>query len=314
MTHTHTHTHTHTLFLTVTLILFSFFSTGCEKELLQPENLSVSVQKTTPLPAHIMARISFEEKMITTSPQWPKSITGGLKKQKGGEEYLTDFANLKKVIQIDTSGTHNMDVDYIEGNADIRMPIKMWNEIKDKTNPVDPKANPMKRYTIINGNYTAYGVNGSVLITAKFPQDSIPLIDTTASLGGKINSKLQLVPVDIANTKPIDEIANDYRKQGISCKVFGKNLLLMEQNVTTPKGNVLTKTVVNARNGLMERFASYNKEGKLSSVVLLSYKNVDGYYFPATIVDYAMGNLADGSWGILTKTIQARTNLTIETR
>ncbi|HXF90549.1 MAG TPA: hypothetical protein VNJ29_01310 [Candidatus Nitrosotenuis sp.] len=261
-----------------------------------------------------MVRITFEEKKFTTSTQWPKSTIGGLKKAHEGEEYLTDFANTKHVIQIDSSGVQNIDVTWIEGNADIRMPMEMWNDVKDKTNPVDPKSNPMIRYTLINGLYTAYGKDGSVIFSTTFPVDTIPPIDTTIIPSGKINSKINLVPVGLMSAKPINEIAESYRKKGIKCKVFGDYALLIEKEITTPKGNVLTKAVINARSGLPERIASYTTKGKLSNVVLLSYKDVNGYYYPATIVEYMMGNLADGTWGILTKTIQARTNLTIETR
>lgn len=282
--------------------------------MLQPETSTPVVDKTTSLPKHIMARISFEEKMITTSTQWPQSTVGALRKQNSDEVKLTDYANTRKTIEIDTAGVQNMDVVWIEGNADIRMPLEMWNEIKHKTNPVDPKANPMNRYTMINGQYTAYGVDGSVIFSATFPVDTIPSMDTSSVVGGKINSKLRLVPVNRVNTKPVEEIVSEYSKKGILCKAFGENAVLIDQNVQTPKGNLMTKTVVDTRSGLMQRAATYNTEGNLSSVVLFSYKDVNGYYFPATIVDYWMGKLADGSWGILTKTIQARTNLTIETR
>ena len=289
------------------MIIFSFYS--CQNEPLIPEpKIKKAGQQ---LPPGIVMQISYNEKTLRTSSQWPKSIVGGLRKTNDAEELLIDFQNVKTLIEIDTVGQLSTEVDYIESNADTHMPLELYDAIKDKINPPAPDDNPMTRYTINKGNYTAYGADGSIICTAQFPEDDISfLIDTTGTQAGT-NARIGLTPVSKRDNRPLSDIINNYRSKGIQCSLLGENEIIVEKNLTSQTKNLTAKAVFDARTGLLKRNAIYNNEGRLLNAEIFGYKNVDGYYFPATIVGYEMGNLSDGSWGIKTKTIKARTALKI---
>ncbi len=293
--------------LVFSLVLALVF-TACEKAVITTE--PVQVRQTEQLPKDIKFRISYNEKTFTTSTQWPESIIGG-DKTTSDEELLVDFQNVKTIIELDTSGYFSTEVEFIEGNADTHMPMELYSSIESKVNPPHANANPMARYTILNGIYTAYGIDGSEIFTGQVPNEKISdLIDTSlVHIGG--NPKIGLVPTNVINSTPLDQIVSDYQMHGIQCSIIGDGYLKLERNIATPSGNVRTKSIINARTGLLERNALYNTEGKLLSVLLNTYKDVDGYFFPATTVNYAMDYLSDGSWGISTKTVKTRSEIKI---
>lgn len=191
------------------------------------------------------------------------------------------------------------------------MPMELYSSIESKINPPQTNANHMVRYTIRNGIYTAYGIDGSEIFTGEVPNEKISdLIDTSSVQGGG-NPKIGLIPTNVTNNTPIDQIVSDYQMRGIQCSIIGEGYLKLERNITTPTGNVRTKSIINARTGLMVRNALYNTEGKLLSVLINSYKDVDGYFFPATTVNYTLDYLSDGTWGISTKTVKTRSEIKI---
>jgi hypothetical protein len=185
------------------------------------------------------------------------------------------------------------------------IPKELYDRIKNNMHPRHPQANPVKRYSIINNVYTAYGINGSVVSTRTFTMPP--------QLAGKIVSVPGAVSVNQAGER-VSGFFEHLKKNGLQYQMLGDKEAVYEEKIGSNSATSRTKIVFDVSTGLVSRMASYNKEGKLAEVQLTSYKTVNDFYVPYNIVTYRLGKQTSGDWGVIETTVEDRTNISIEKR
>ncbi len=261
--------------------------------------------------------MEYDEKKITTSSQWPQSIIsdGGLGKDAsaGDAEYLIDYSNTQLSFTVDDSGYISTRIDWIEGNTDIRMPLAMWDEVKDKTHPFHPDHRFTVAYEVKDGSITSYSEDGSTIATTPLPVNPIRVdvenlnIDSLLSIfGGGYSS-------DSSNAR-LATILDRYESIGASVQHHGESEILVNLPTSSNSGGQSTKLILNSVTGLVNRRAIYNSQGDLDALILNSYDLLSEMILPVQIITYDIGLQQNGDRGILTKTVQTRTNVSIQHR
>lgn len=288
-------------FAGLAVILCAFLIQGCEKEqLVQPKQ---TVKKSSSSPSFKAVSLSYDETATTTTTQWPAGTTAGFSKGTGDKHVrLKYYAKTHRNFTADTLGNYSVEVEYTESDADLGIPLELYNRIKDNMHPRHPQANPIKRYTIINDVYTAYGVNGSVISTETFTMPS--------QLAGKITSVPEAFPTAQAGER-VTGIFEHLKKNGVQYQMLGDKEAVYEEQIGGNSEAARAKIVFDISSGLVSRMASYNKEGKLADVQLTYYKTVSDFYVPHNIVIHRLDKLANGEWGMIETTVEQRTNIAI---
>lgn len=291
-------------FIIFAIILYAFCIQGCEQErLVQPEQIA---EKSVSNPSQKAISLAYDETAITTTTQWPGGIVAGLSKSPNNKHVrLKHYSKTHKKQMVDTLGNYSVEVEYTEGDAELGIPLELYNRIKENMHPRHPQANPIKRYTIINNVYTAYGINGSVVSTQNF---SMP-----ADLKGKITSVPGAIPIAQSGER-VSGLFEGLQNKGVQYTMLGDKEAVYEEQISNVPTIARMKIVFDVTTGLIKRTASYNKEGKLSEVELTHYKTVSDFYVPHNIVTHRLDKLANGEWGVIETTVEQRDNIKIEKR
>jgi len=279
------------------LLLFPFavFLFGCAEKLVQSESVDPA------LSAKPVSRISYDETSITLLYASASSnIVGELTKASGSQAgRLKDFSKTRRVVSLDADGSRNIEVTYLEGDEEIRIPMKLYNEIKGKMHPRHPQANPVKRYTIQKNVYTAYGIDGSVVFTKTFPE-----LAKSRGIGDAVPAKQA--------ADRMNALLSSLETRKIPYKMVGFKDLQIERPVATGGKVIKEKITFDAQTGLVKHMSVYRQDGNVSDVTTFLYENVSDHFVPSYIARLTYGTLQGGTWGVVEKTIERRTNILVE--
>jgi hypothetical protein len=282
------------------LVVFFVYSTGCERSIVQPEALNETPAQA--LSSNLLVDVSYDETITTVIPGTGMA-TGAMTKSSGGgtETVLKDYSKTHRRMTIDTAGNVFVEVTYIEGDADIRIPIDLYNRIKNGMHPRHPKANPIKRYTIINNLYTAYGISGDVVYTKTFEPPQKP----TVAFGG---AEHRLTKRDKTGER-MDNLFRGLEQKGIAYQLVGNRAVVYEETVQREGKTTKLKTMTDIKIGLPVRQARYNSEGQMEQVQVMQYANVNGQYTLGHLTTNRFGRTQSSDWGLKETTTESRANI-----
>ncbi|MFQ6606000.1 MAG: hypothetical protein ACE5D8_10705 [Fidelibacterota bacterium] len=258
-------------------------------------------------------RMEYDQETVTTSTRWPNHIIGRAgrgKTTEGEAEYLVDYANTHTTFTIDDSGYIGIRTDWLEGNADIPMPMDMWNQVKDETNPFHPDHKSKVAFELKDGTYTSYATDGSIIATYPYPADSLKLDTDLISIDSIAYYLGYTMSSDSADMKA--DIMNHLMQEGVNFRLLGDYEILVVKTKHSQEREFLVKMVVNTKTGRIQRRAMYDTQGNLDQVTLLSYDLISGMPFPVQIITYNIATNHNGERDIIAKTIETRSNISIQ--
>lgn len=254
--------------------------------------------------------IEYDNQMVTQSYKWPAStVTGTLGKTTGEEDkvYLVDFANTHTSISIDNQGYIYMKVEWLEGNSDIQMPEQMWEDIKDKTNPFNPKSIPIVAYEYDHGTYSTFDKNGGVIYSLPYEADSLRL-DINLFNPDEFARAMDSLNLLDSTSNRTDEIIESLESQGLSYSLLADTKVLVDNH--TEHG--ILKQVIDLKTGKVDREATYNDDGNLDLATFYSYDYSSHFPLPVQTTTYEVERLLDGTRGVVRRTTETKSNISFD--
>jgi len=283
---------------------------GCDlNEPLNWENSNTTVEEVAPY-----LKLEYDERMVSTSYTWPSYMVESIcmPKSSGGEnELLTDYANTSTTFIVDDLGYVSVRKVWNEGNADIRMPMEMWESVKDLTHPIPPDQRSITSYEYSGGTFTAYAGDGSIIESFLYPIDSLKIDIDEIDMNfvqDYFNGGYQ---TDSTNMN-VSELLNSYERNGGTHHELSSSETLVELPHSLSQDGSTIKMVLDRRSGQVNRHALYNHEGNLERMVRYSYDRSNNVAFPIQKMEFTAGRKPDGEWGLLGKTIWTRKNISLQ--
>ncbi len=277
--------------------------TACEKDpILKPE-------ETEPSESHLVAAIviSYDQTTITTSPQGTsptESSAGEMSLSATGTrtEVLRHFERTRRKMRIHDNGRASLEVEYLEGNSDINIPMELYQRIKHRLHPPDPARKPITRFTIINDRYTGYAADGSVVFSKQFPQ--LPVNPSAGLL------KAAAMDPGIKNATAIKE---QLERSGAQIRAMNNKEVVVERTITNPASPIgLKKEVVNLESGQIVHSVSYDRSGRPMLAERIKHEVVNDLPIPSVVVTHRYGESPSGTWVVRETTIEQRTKISVE--
>jgi len=276
--------------------------TGCEFE--KPIAINSSdPDRTINVPRF---QLQYDQIKARYALHWPGSLVhgDGLGKSADDNEtlFLLSYQNIHETMTVDENGYLSFMVDYIEGNEDIHMPMDIWNETEDVRPAQASDSNPVTQIITSNGVRQRLTANGDVVSSKQYDPEQF---------------RIDIAYLDSLNIDMCDTCMTNVRRRIQAMENSGENFTMLgEFQARTENEDVddvlfskVTK-VIDLRTGLVNRVATYDTQGRFSSVVLTNYAIVEGFPVTANIIAYGFGEV-NGNWQAKTVTHTDRMNITV---
>lgn len=246
--------------------------------------------------------ISYDETSISTSPPPPNSAGDGTTLQTGSTpRVLRHYERTRRTMTIHPDGSVSVEVRYLEGNSDIRIPMELYNRIKHRLHPPDPARKPITRFTIANNTYTGYAEDGSVVHVRSFPQQARGMANALT----KINAA---APMPNKATM-MEELA----KSGAWVQQLNEREIIIERVIADSRSQVaVKKEAVNTETWQTVRSVTYDRSGRPITAQRVQHQIVDGFPVPSLIVTYRYGEVPGRGWAVQQTTIEQRMNISVQ--
>jgi hypothetical protein len=94
--------------------------------------------------------------------------------------------------------------------------------------------------------------------------------------------------------------------------MVGLKDIMLDRQVVAMGRTFREKTLIDAETGLMKAMTIYRPDGKLSDVTTVRYEKVNDYLVLSYRARQLYGLHGNGSWEVIEKTIERRSNISVE--
>lgn len=243
--------------------------------------------------------------MYRSSAQWPQDFRATADPKKGAvttqeSEYvwfMEDYEHIQETQVIDEDGYLSYEKIYLNGDGELGMPAEMMLEAKPQMPYSDRWENPLVKTTFKDGKLTHWAKDGSVLNTYEMPKEHF-----------RVNPD-SLAPVDTADVSgSFNRLSASLAGGEIGLKTLAPHLAQLDFEID---GNERVQQIVNLKYNQVTYSRSFNEEGKPVQESYFKYEVKNG--FPVMSVEDTrdFGQLENGEWGMLSRTVRNRSNINV---
>lgn len=275
----------------VTLSLLMFWQ-GCEFQ----EPASIGENQIMNLKKSVHFQVKYSEHASVFGLQPP----AGLPPINNDDLQLIDYQLRTVRMEIDDAGYIQWDVEHIEGNEDIRMPLSVWNATKNVRPSISPERNSVNRIGYSHGELQRIGEKG---IVASASLDAEQFRIDPGDL-----DKLYINGCDTCSHLVAPRMEK-MRENGINFTMIDDYHAKIEIH---PDDGIIGKVteVMDLRSGLPRKIAYYLKDNRLHSYEFIQYQIVNDYPVESEVTRFDFGDL-NGRWLAITMTRINRNNISV---
>ena len=271
----------------------SFHSTEVQLSERVPEK--IEVQKAS---AGILYMVSYDQSTATYSTRKPAA----LKADKTSDFVLKGYDKVRKTMTIDINGEVSITTEWLNGNADINMPLDLYNRVSD----IQPalQEDPVVRSEMANGLIKYYSKSGEV-------KHEYPIKDEML----RINPEDFINNIRLARQKKDTDSRIEYnldnlRQNGIQFDQLNKRFAQLFHSVEI-KGEVIEqKQVLDLSLGKVIASYDMKPDGKLLRREFLKYNDSDALPILQNSMSESYGE-RDGQWKVINRNTIIRDNIQI---
>lgn len=239
--------------------------------------------------------VAYDETKYVYSYRWPKQLVKA-GKQTSGDKYITSYSSIGYRTEYDENGYMSQSYEYLDGNAQTRLPKEARKKIGDRRPAYSADSDPVVRMEMSDGQMRYYGVSGAELRSVSYDPETFRVdpedlaaagYDTTANADERrSNARAQL------------------RRQGLSFSIVDEGHVEVNRNATD--GSVTQIISLDINRPVLQTF--YGSGGKKDMVMRHVYRVTNGV--PVEIYREAdhYANL-NGQWQPVKRTVRERDNV-----
>jgi len=269
-------------------------SQGCEFK--EPVSLNPGQGDAGVLAKVAAFQITMDEESYTFALHPPL----GVEQQDENELFLEYYQKTRETFSFDKNGYLSNTVKNIEGNADIRMPLYIWDDTKDIRPAVSSNSNPITLITMSDGTLEYSGPKGAISTESYDPEEI--RIDPSY-----IDS--MFITKDDTTEARAKERLQQLENEGAIFTMLDSFYVKIDN---FPQEGYLSKIsrVMNLKTGLTIKTAYYLKDGNFNSYEYSYFMYVSNFPVEAETVTFNFGDY-EGNWQAKTVTYPNRTNISV---
>lgn len=249
--------------------------------------------------------VEYQEVMYRASTQWPDDFRASANPKNGVATsqsadyvwFLEDYENIKETQIIDEDGYLSFEKIYLNGDGELAMPAEMMAEAKPIMPYSDRWENPLVKTTFKDGVLTHWAKDGSILNSTTLQKeafyvnpDSLAPTDTT-----DVSGSLHRLNTSLAGSN-------------IGLKTLAPHLAQIDFEI---ENNERVQQVVNLKYNQVTYSRSFNEQGKQIQESYFKYEVKNGHPVMSVEETRDFGQLENGQWGIISRTIRNRSNINV---
>lgn len=286
-------------------IVFSLFIVGCNvQESLHPFSSEIQLSESAPdkievqkASAGILYKISYIQSTATFSTRKPAA----LKTDKNSDFVLNGFDKIKETITIDNAGNVSVINEWLDGSADINMPIELYNRVAN----IQPayQEDPVVRSEMAHGSIKFYSKSGKV--AHEYAVDASTMkVDTHDFIKALRNNRVNETASRIANN------LDNLQRNGISFEQVNDRYAELSSPVEFNGEIIQQRQLLDLHLGRVIASFDMGADGKMLGREFLKYSNSDVFPVMRNSMSESYGE-SDGKWMIKHRTTIVRDNIEI---
>ena len=279
------------------LLVATLFWTGCDDGL---QSVDVDAPAETEAP-NVRFSVSYDQTSHTFSTQWPDGMAASAKSGAAGE-YLTHYESIRETVGFDAEGYVVREYEYLEGNADTRLPQEIRDDFGHLMPAPDAEADPVVRFEMRGGTMTYYGASGNVVHESPYDAEAFRLsADDLAALSATASGD-----VDARVSQNIAQL----KEQGVAFSLKDDVAAVIEDAEPGIDGIAKVKEVVDLRIGRPAQTIYFREDGSYDSIELRTHEIVNDVPVMTGSVTYDFGEV-NGEWTVAQRTEVVRSNVKV---
>jgi len=298
-------------FLLAGLIIIISFAiiNACIKESPKSPLNNDSTQKNN---TNVLFGVTYDEETTVLANQWPSDIIGGLAKTSSGETeevLLEDYQLIHQSCVFDENGYFSMSTYNIEGDESIRMPLEIYDEVKDEMPEMGADFDPGIGFDMAMGSIILNLKSGDNVLGSTYDPDDYKADPEL------LDSLINVVQTDTVGVSGrIARTINQLNKAGVQYSILNEEMVSVVGSLNNcnqcPNDFAEVKRVIDLTTGNIIREGLIRQDGKYQYVSFFEYKQVNGFWIVEGEVTYTMGDV-NGEWKKKYTTYKHRENINV---
>ncbi len=285
------------------LILF-IFGIGCDvSNTFEPIGESgTDLQETVELkktPVTVLYQLSFEETKTIYSTRKP----AGLEKPQPNKFTLTGYERTHKSVTIDQKGFLHITTEWLDGSADINMPLEVWKRTSD-IRPAPPhNYKPIAKSQIGNGYIRYFAQDGGLINEYKIDASALKVNPQ------EFNSMLSNTREQKNDTARVADNLERLQNRNVNFERIGKHFAEIASYVENDSKVVRQKQILDLRIGRAIKSFDYRADGKIQNWDVMDYAQKDGIPVLRNSISEIFADDENNNWSLATRTVINRKNI-----
>lgn len=285
-------------------VLFLVFSSGCD---LNTGITPGSDRSDNGISGDVQITISYDQVTRSYSTLWPEGMVGSVvAKQDGSTHLLNHYENIHEQLTIDENGFMQIDVDWLDGHADVTMPPEIYESTRNIRPVFGQGHNPVVRSVMGNGYIRYLDANGRVLHEFAIDTDLF-------RVDPDILEQLADEAAGQDTESKIARSVNMLEQQGVNFSLAGDHMAVFSINGGDDPKVAESVFYMDLALGKVTRSADVGHDGLVRNMEFMNYKLAGGMPVMqhSMTLDYGERN---GEWVLTSYSVINRDNIRVEIR